>query len=601
MTGDAAAPVRPDSTPTPDYRALFASAPNPYVLLDPALRIVDMNDAYLAATMSRREAIVGKGIFDAFPDGEPDAGGRGSEIVRQSLLKVVEDGRPDHLPVVAYSIRTASGAFERRMWSATHVPILDERGRTAFVLQNTVDITDVIRRQADTAGDHQTAGEILGRARAVQAVNRSLWAERAQLRRLFEQAPGFMAVLRGPDLVFELANAAFMRLVGRDDLAGRPVRHALPEVEGQGFIELLADVSRTGEPFVGRGMPILLQPSAEGPPEERFVDFVYQPVMGRSGAVDGIFVQGHDITEQKKAEAALRELASTLEARIGERTAALEHAHGALRAVNANLEAIVAARVADLKAANEEIQRFAYIVSHDLRSPLVNVMGFTSELEDARSVVAQWLETIETAVPPAVSAAVGEDIPEAIAFIRASTGRMDRLINAILRLSREGRRTLAPETIRLRELVASLAESLAPRADATGASVTVGDLPDVVSDRLALEQVFANLLDNALKYLRPDVPGRIHVRGWEDGPNIRVAVVDNGRGVEARDFERIFDLFRRAGAQDVPGEGIGLAHVRALVRRLGGVVSLSSEPGEGTTFIVTLPRVLAAPDVGEAA
>ena len=111
----------------------------------------------------------------------------------------------------------------------------------------------------------------------------------------------------------------------------------------------------------------------------------------------------------------------------------------------------------------------------------------------------------------------------------------------------------------------------------------------MTSDRLALEQIFANLVDNALKYLRKGVPGRVEISGRRTADGLGYTVRDNGRGIDARDLERIFDLFRRSGVQDRPGEGIGLAHVRALVRRLGGTISLTSEPGQGSTFTVTLP------------
>lgn len=578
-----------------DFEAIFRHAPNPYVLLDPALRIVDMNVAYLAATKSERDRILGRDIFDAFPDGDDSPNSIGIELVRQSLLKVIEERRPHHLALVEYAIE-GTGGYDRRFWSATHVPILGPDGEVAFVLQNTVDVTELTKLRAKSAldgePDRRVAVEVLGRARAVQEANRSLVEERAHLRRLFNEAPGFIAVLRGPDHVFELANEAYLRLVGRKDIVGKSMREALPDIAGQGFVQLLDETVATGRPYVGRGVRILLQPRHEGPPEERFVDFVYQPVADGDGTVTGVFVQGHDMTDQKRAEAALRDFAGTLEDRVAKRTAELESARRALQAVNTNLEAIVSARMADLGAANEEIQRFAYIVSHDLRSPLVNVMGFTRELEDIRSVIADHFASTGP-VPEAVRVALEVDLPEALSFIRSSTERMDRLINAILKLSREGRRMLAPETLSLRDVIADLAKGLAHRADSIGATISVGDVPDIFGDRVAIEQVFGNLLDNALKYLRPTQTGEITVRGWEDGPNIRVAVLDNGRGIEARDFERIFDLFRRAGAQDVPGEGIGLAHVRALVRRLGGVVSLSSEPGEGSTFIVTLPRVLA--------
>lgn len=593
MRESASANPRTGASPGVDFEAIFRDAPNPYVLLDPDLRIVDMNEAYLRATNSVRERIIGQNLFEAFPDGDDSPNSSGTALVKGSLLRALSERRTDHLAFVEYAIAGPTG-YDRRYWSATHVPIFGPDGEVAFLLQNTMDVTELAQLRAESAlhSPDGRAAAVLDRARAVQAANRSLWEERTHLRRLFHEAPGFMAVLRGPDHIFELANDAYLRLIGRRDIVGKPLREALPEVVEQGFIALLDETAASGKPYVGRGVRILLTPHHEGPPEERFLDFVYQPVADSDGTVSAIFVQGHDITEQKRAEAALRDLAVTLEDRVAQRTSELESAQKALRSVNANLEGIVSARMSDLKAANEEIQRFAYIVSHDLRSPLVNVMGFASELDDIRRIIAEHLAQAGQSVPEAVRTAVEQDLPEALSFIRSSSERMDRLINAILRLSREGRRTLAPEPLLLQGLLTDLANGLSHRADSIGARIEIAELPEIVSDRIAVEQVFGNLLDNALKYLRADRPGVITVRGWEDGPNVRVAVLDNGRGIDARDFERIFDLFRRAGAQDVAGEGIGLAHVRALVRRLGGVVTVSSEPGEGSTFIVTLPRVL---------
>ena len=120
------------------------------------------------------------------------------------------------------------------------------------------------------------------------------------------------------------------------------------------------------------------------------------------------------------------------------------------------------------------------------------------------------------------------------------------------------------------------------------------NLPDIVSDRLALEQIFSNLIDNALKYLKPGVPGDITVRGRTKLGFAIFEVADNGRGIDPKDHQRIFDLFRRAGTQDKPGQGIGLAHVRALVRRLGGTMSVASELHGGSTFTITLPIQWAA-------
>ncbi|ANK14063.1 hypothetical protein A9D12_03370 [Erythrobacter neustonensis] len=275
------------------------------------------------------------------------------------------------------------------------------------------------------------------------------------------------------------------------------------------------------------------------------------------------------------------------------RSGELEKANEEVRQLAETLEHRVEERTADLAEANEEIQRFAYIVSHDLRSPLVNIMGFTAELEDAQRTMADYATAEDSAVPPDVREAIVTDMPEAMGFIRAATGRMDRLIKAILQISREGRRTLTRDTIDLRALFEGIADSLSGQTDAAGATITVGDLPEVEGDRTALEQVFGNLLDNAVKYLRPGVPGEIKVTGEQRGKRVVIRVEDNGRGIAAHDRRRVFELFRRSGEQDRPGEGIGLAHVQALVRRLGGQIHVESELGEGSCFTVTLPLTMA--------
>lgn len=277
---------------------------------------------------------------------------------------------------------------------------------------------------------------------------------------------------------------------------------------------------------------------------------------------------------------------------------ALDSARNDLIEINDDLEDRVRERTEMVMRSNEELQRYAYIVSHDLRAPLVNIMGFTSELEADLGLLTAHLQKIggdrsEPAVND-VFAAAEQSIPEAIGFIRSSTTRMDSLINEILKLSRAGRRVLEPTWIDTQALVASCINSIRQRFDAVNAEVTIEtDLPPLVSDRLALEQIFANLLDNAAKYLVADRPGRIRIRGNIDRQFARFEVEDNGRGIAEADRERIFELFRRAGQQDRPGDGIGLAHTRMLARRLGGDVTVKSDGHSGTIFVVTVARDLA--------
>lgn len=276
---------------------------------------------------------------------------------------------------------------------------------------------------------------------------------------------------------------------------------------------------------------------------------------------------------------------------------ALRASQRALEEANAGLEATVAERTADLREANDEIQRYAYIVSHDLRAPLVNIMGFTSEIESLRESLAARLAELQRLAPDAAAGGdqdlVG-DLDEAVGFIKSSIAKMDRLIGAILKVSREGQRQFRPEPVDMDALLASIAATLAHQAERAGATIDIRALPPVTSDRLALEQIFTNLVDNALKYLRPGVPGRVEIKGRAAGPSVVYEVQDNGRGIAERDRERVFELFRRAGSQEQPGEGIGLASVRNLVRRIGGTITLTSEPGRGSTFAVRLPAALAS-------
>jgi signal transduction histidine kinase len=263
----------------------------------------------------------------------------------------------------------------------------------------------------------------------------------------------------------------------------------------------------------------------------------------------------------------------------------LEVAHAELETVNRSLEERVAERTADLREANDEIQRFAFIVSHDLRSPLVNIMGFTSEMEALQGDIFS-----DPPQPAEQRAQLRREVNEALGFIKSSIAKMDRLINAILNLSRAGRREFTASPVQLSALLTAMSKDVAHRLQEIEGELEIAPLPEISSDRLALEQVFSNLIDNAIKYRSNDRPVRIRIDSEERGNFAVIRVADNGRGIDKKDYERIFELFRRAGVQDRPGEGIGLAHVRAMVRRLGGTIRVDSELGQGTTFTVILPK-----------
>jgi signal transduction histidine kinase len=219
-------------------------------------------------------------------------------------------------------------------------------------------------------------------------------------------------------------------------------------------------------------------------------------------------------------------------------------------------------------------------------------MGFTAEIESIKKEIFDRLSAMQDSDTEDARKTVelSRDFDESLEFIKGSIGKMDRLINSILKLSREGQRTFKPEYVSMDQLIKSITDAVAHQAAEKDIAVTVEPLPPLKSDRLALEQIFSNLIDNALKYMAPGRPGHVRIRGRVDHSQVVYEVEDNGRGIAPEDHQRVFDLFRRAGEQDQQGEGIGLAHTRALVRRLGGYMTLKSALGEGSTFIVTLPR-----------
>ncbi len=293
-----------------DFEALFARSPNPYVVLDDTLAIVWMNDAYLRVTMREREGLVGQKMFEAFPsDPESDS----HRLLQSSLERVLSSGEADEIALIRYDVQMPDGSMGVRYWSATHTPILNDAGKATYILQHTVDVTELhgLRRMRDEMG-------LVERASAVQARNLGLLEESSQLKSLFEQAPGFVAVVTGPQHQFQMVNRAYRELVGRRELVGKVVGEALPEVVGQGFLTLLDTVRESGQPHVARSAPIQLERVSGKGAEERYLDFIYQPIFAGEGGgeVTGIFVQGHDVTEQVQAQERQRLLINELNHRV---------------------------------------------------------------------------------------------------------------------------------------------------------------------------------------------------------------------------------------------------------------------------------------------
>ncbi len=251
---------------------------------------------------------------------------------------------------------------------------------------------------------------------------------------------------------------------------------------------------------------------------------------------------------------------------------------------------------AELKQSNEDVLSFAYIVSHDLRAPLVSIKGFTGELllalKKIEAVIDACMSQLSDQERSRIEAVIRGDVPEAMKFIGSSVSRMDGLINNILMLSRAGHRELKPELIDMKELTNSILSSLAHQIERSKTSIIVGELPVITADKIAMEQILGNLIDNALKYLEQGREGKVTITAEQGAHETTFHIRDNGRGIAKDDLSRIFEIFRRVGKQDVAGEGMGLAFVKALVKRHDGRIWCESEPGVGTAFSFTIPIAL---------
>lgn len=356
--------------------------------------------------------------------------------------------------------------------------------------------------------------------------------ENTRLVNLFEEAPGIIAVLRGPDHVFELTNRSYLTLVGHRDLIGKPVRDALPEVQGQGYFELLDQVYTSGQPFVGHAVPLRVQREPGGPLEECYLDFVYQPIRDQYGKVTGIFLEGSDVTVRKRIEDELRE-------------------------------------------ANRQKDDFLAMLAHELRNPLAPI-----------TTAAQLLQRGQMDAP---------GIARASAIIARQAQHMTALVNDLLDVSRvtRGQVTMAQEHVAVESLVQEAVEQVRPLIDSCQHALFLDVEPGlyVLGDRTRLIQVLSNILNNAAKYT--PAGGRIVLSVRTDGGDVRIAVRDNGQGIDLPVLPYIFDLFTQAERtpdRSQGGLGLGLALVKSLVLLHDGRVdALSDGLGEGSEFVVYLP------------
>jgi PAS domain S-box-containing protein len=247
---------------------------------------------------------------------------------------------------------------------------------------------------------------------------------------------------------------------------------------------------------------------------------------------------------------------------------------------------------ADLEEKNRELETIVYTVSHDLRSPLVNVQGFSKQLHRACDRIRAGMAAAgeEGAVPVAeLKAPVDHAIPQALRFISAGVNKMEMLLAGLLRYSRLGRVVLTIQPIEMDELIAEILAAMKFQLDEAKADVTVDPLPRCWGDRTHTSQIFANIIDNAVKYREPFRPLCIRITGRSDEQEAVYAIEDNGIGMAPEHQAKAFEIFHRLNPDTTVGEGLGLTIAQRVLERQKGRIWVESREGAGSTFFVSLP------------
>ncbi|MBC7535172.1 MAG: PAS domain-containing protein [Ferruginibacter sp.] len=510
------------------------------------------NESYLQLVGKGRD-FINKPIFDSLP-----------ELKGQGMKKLLEDvifsGEAYYGNEVELVI-TRGKKKEKGSYNFVYQPMHDGSGIATGVIIVATDVTE----------------QVMAR--------KKMEVQAAMVQNLLMTAPGFICTLRGPDHVYELVNERYQQLFGRRKIKGKPILKALPELEGQGFNELLDNVYNTGLPYVGIDIPLTTGRDIDLEPELRYFNFSYQPMFDVDKNIYSILVFGYEVTKEVIAKNKILNLqqkhSKELEDKVQQRTLELSEANDLLVTKNEELIKM-----------NAELESFTYISSHDLQEPLRKIQSFATRI----------LETEFSALSD-----TGKDY---FGRMHKAAKRMQTLIEDLLTYSHTGISERTFQKTDLAKMAEEVKNDFADLLLEKNATIEFKGVGEANINPSQFRQLLDNMMSNSLKFAKPGISLKLIITNTiasgiilqSTNPGIpkgklaagdsycHIQFSDNGIGFDNKYRNKIFEVFQRLHGKDAyTGTGIGLAIVKKIIENHNGVITATGIPGGGATFDMYIP------------
>ncbi|CAN5399981.1 hypothetical protein BH09BAC5_BH09BAC5_01910 [soil metagenome] len=625
-----------------DFRLLFEAAPGLYLVLDPELKIVAVSDNYLSATMTVRETIVGKHLFEVFPDNPDDLTADGASNLRQSLERVIRNKAMDKMKVQKYDIRRPDGTFEERNWQPENKPVFDQSGNLKWIIHQVEDVTQLSKMEKQVAvGELIAESERMFRS-LIENNEDAIYLLNEKLQLIYRSSAAykitgylnedrlneeinlhvhpedkftadeqFSIALKNPGKLIPYSFRIFHKNGSVIYLEGSIVNR-LNDADANGIIVNLRDITKrklnennlillasiikySEEAIVSKDLNGIVTSWNAG--AEKIFGWQSSEMIGKSistiipeslkfeeGEIQEKIKAGENIEhyETRRLRKDGKEISISLNvsplkntegkligaSKICRDITSLKNANEKISGLTARLEK----RAGDLLASNQELERFAYIASHDLQEPLRMVTSF--------------LQLLRKKYDNQLDATANQYIDFAV----DGADRMKILIRDLLEYSQIGVNKQDFISVDLNQTIEEVKRLFSDRLNSTNAQFVCGKLPVVEGNKPQFTQLFQNLISNALKYRSEQSP-KIEIGCIDRKKDWEFFVSDNGIGIDPKFNKKIFIVFQRLhNRSEYAGTGIGLSICKKIIDCHGGRMWVESELGKGSSFRFTIPK-----------